>query len=50
MTVLSKYRDDELGLLLDFLTSARDAALAAMTELRALPEARKKRMRHKPAS
>jgi DNA-binding MarR family transcriptional regulator len=38
MAVLSKYRDDELALILDFLTRARDAALTAMTELRALPE------------
>jgi hypothetical protein len=37
MAVLSKYRDDELALLLDFLTRARDAALTAMSELRALP-------------
>jgi len=36
-SVLSKYGDDELALLLDFLTRARDAALAAMSELRALP-------------
>ena len=38
MGVLSSYRDDELALLLDFLTRARDAALTAMAELRALPE------------
>jgi DNA-binding MarR family transcriptional regulator len=50
MAVLSKYRDDELSLLLDFLTSARAAALAAMTELRALPEAGKKGKRYKPKS
>jgi DNA-binding MarR family transcriptional regulator len=37
MGVLSKYRDDELALLLDFLTTARDAALTAMSELHALP-------------
>jgi hypothetical protein len=37
MAVLSKYRDNELALLLDFLTRARDAALIAMSELRALP-------------
>ena len=37
MAVLSSYREDELALLLDFLTRARDAALAAMSELRALP-------------
>src|SRR5229473_3496932 len=40
MAVLSKYRDDELALLLDFLTTARDAALTAMSELRALPQPR----------
>jgi DNA-binding MarR family transcriptional regulator len=38
--VLSKYRDDELALLLDFLATARDAALSAMAQLRALPDAR----------
>jgi DNA-binding MarR family transcriptional regulator len=42
MAVLSSYRDDELALLLDFLTRARDAALNAMSELRALPEPRSK--------
>jgi DNA-binding MarR family transcriptional regulator len=42
MAVLSSYRDDELALLLDFLTRARDAALTAMSELRALPEPRSK--------
>jgi DNA-binding MarR family transcriptional regulator len=42
MGVLSSYRDDELALLLDFLTRARDAALTAMAELRALPEPRSK--------
>jgi len=51
MAVLSKYRDDELGLILDFLTRARDAALAAMSELRALPEAPPKQgKRAKPTS
>ena len=51
MAVLSKYRDDELGLILDFLTRARDAALAAMSELRALPEAPAKQgKRSKPTS
>ena len=39
MAVLAGYRDEELALLLSFLTSARDAALAAIAELRALPEA-----------
>jgi hypothetical protein len=43
MGVLSSYRDDELALLLDFLTRARDAALTAMSELRALPEPRSKK-------
>ena len=38
MAVLSKYRDDELALILDFLTRARGAALTAMSELRAFPE------------
>jgi len=38
MAVLSKYRDDELALILNFLTRARDAALTAMSELRALHE------------
>ncbi len=33
MAMLSSYSDDELALLLDFLTRARDAALAAMAEL-----------------
>jgi hypothetical protein len=37
MAVLSKYRDDELAPLLDFLTRARDAALTAMSELHAPP-------------
>jgi DNA-binding MarR family transcriptional regulator len=37
MAALSRYRDDELALLLDFLTRARDASLAAMVELCALP-------------
>ena len=50
IAVLSKYRDDELVLLLDFVTRARDAALAAMSELRALPEARPKGKRPKPKS
>jgi len=38
MAVLSKYRDDELALILDFLTRARGAALTAMSELCAFPE------------
>jgi DNA-binding MarR family transcriptional regulator len=35
MSILAKYRDEELALLLDFLTSARDAAVVAMAELQA---------------
>jgi len=35
MSALARYGDDELALLLDFLTGARDAALVAMSELRA---------------
>jgi DNA-binding MarR family transcriptional regulator len=44
MAALSRYRDDELALLLDFLTRARDASLAAMAELRSLapPQPRRK--------
>jgi DNA-binding MarR family transcriptional regulator len=34
MAALSRYKDDELALLFDFLNRARDAALAAMAELR----------------
>jgi DNA-binding MarR family transcriptional regulator len=37
MAVLANYSDDELALLLDFLTRAREAALNAMSELQALP-------------
>jgi DNA-binding MarR family transcriptional regulator len=37
MAVLSNYSDDELALLLGFLTRARDAALNAMSELHAFP-------------
>lgn len=33
MSAVAKYREDELALLLDFLTGARDAALAALSEL-----------------
>jgi DNA-binding MarR family transcriptional regulator len=40
MAVLSKYRDDELALFLDFLTAARGAALSAMSQLRTLPAPR----------
>jgi DNA-binding MarR family transcriptional regulator len=40
MVVLSKHRDDELALFLDFLITARDAALTAMSQLRALSEPR----------
>jgi DNA-binding MarR family transcriptional regulator len=38
MAALSKCRDDELTLLLDFLTTMRDAALTAMSQLQALAE------------
>jgi DNA-binding MarR family transcriptional regulator len=41
MAFLSTYGDDQLALLLDFLTKARDAALTAMSELHALPPPRK---------
>jgi DNA-binding MarR family transcriptional regulator len=34
MAALSRYRDDELELLLDFLSLARDGAMTAMAELR----------------
>jgi DNA-binding MarR family transcriptional regulator len=34
MRALAPYRDEELALLLDFFTRAREASLAAMTELR----------------
>jgi DNA-binding MarR family transcriptional regulator len=37
MAALSRYRDDELALLLDFLMRAREASLTAIAELRALP-------------
>ncbi len=37
MAALSRYRDDELSLLLGFLATARDAALAAMAELQSMP-------------
>jgi hypothetical protein len=36
MAALSRYKDGELALLLDFLNRARDAALVAMAELRTL--------------
>jgi DNA-binding MarR family transcriptional regulator len=48
MAVLSNYNDDELALLLDFLTRARDAALNAMSELHALPEPAAKAKLRKP--
>jgi DNA-binding MarR family transcriptional regulator len=41
MAFLSTYHDDQLALLLDFLTKAHDAALTAMSELHALPAPRK---------
>jgi DNA-binding MarR family transcriptional regulator len=40
MAVLSKYRDDELALVLDFLIAARGAALSALSRLRTLPRPR----------
>jgi DNA-binding MarR family transcriptional regulator len=48
MEVLSKYRDDELALILNFLTRARAAALTAMSELRALPESQSTTKLRKP--
>ena len=48
MAVLSKYRDEELALILSFLTRARDAALTAMSELRALPEQQSTRKKRSP--
>jgi DNA-binding MarR family transcriptional regulator len=48
MAVLSKYRDDELALLLDFLTRVRDAASIAMSELHGIPEPRSTPKRPKP--
>ena len=50
MAVLAKYRNEELALLLNFLNAARDAGLAAMTELRALPAVPSKARRTKPKS
>ncbi|MCL2429464.1 MAG: MarR family transcriptional regulator [Alphaproteobacteria bacterium] len=40
MSALAMYRDDQLVLLLDFLKSASDAALVAMSELRVRPAPR----------
>jgi DNA-binding MarR family transcriptional regulator len=48
MAVLTKYRDDELTLILNFLSRARDAALTAMSELRALPGLQSKKKKHAP--
>jgi DNA-binding MarR family transcriptional regulator len=48
MAVLASYRDDQLALLLDFLARTRNAALTAMSELRALPEPRSKPKARKP--
>jgi len=48
MAVLSKYRDDELALILNFLTRARDAGLTAMSELRALPGLRSTKKKRAP--
>lgn len=42
MATLSRYSEKELGFLLDFFSRARDTALAAMTELTAIPEAKKR--------
>src|SRR5215468_8946073 len=50
IAVLAKYRNEELQLLLNFLNAARDAGLAAMTELRALPAVPSKARRTKPKS
>jgi len=50
MAVLAKYRNEELALLLDFLSAARDGALAAMSELRALPQVPSRARRAKPKS
>jgi hypothetical protein len=50
MAVLAKYRNEELQLLLNFLDAARDAGLAAMTELRALPAVPARARRIKPKS
>jgi DNA-binding MarR family transcriptional regulator len=50
MAVLAKYRDEELALLLSFLNAAREAALAAMAELRALPAVPSRTRRPKPKS
>jgi DNA-binding MarR family transcriptional regulator len=50
MALLAKYRDEELALLLSFLNAARDAALAAMAELRALPDVPSRTRRPKPKS
>jgi DNA-binding MarR family transcriptional regulator len=49
MSALTMYRDDELALLLDFLKSASDAALVAMSELRGRP-ARRSASRRPPKS
>jgi DNA-binding MarR family transcriptional regulator len=48
MAVLSKYSDDELALILNFLTRARDATLTAMSELRALSESQATTKPRKP--
>src|SRR5215467_9574698 len=50
VAVLAKYRNEELALLLNFLNAARDAGLAAMTELCALPAVPSKARRTKPKS
>jgi DNA-binding MarR family transcriptional regulator len=48
IAVLSNYRDDELALVVDFLTRAHDAALSSMSELRRLAEPRSKSNTSKP--
>ena len=48
MAVLSGYRDDELALILNFLTRAHAAALTAMSELCALPESQSTTKLRKP--
>ncbi len=48
VSALSGYNDDELALLLDFLTRAHAAAVAAMTTLRSEPTVSAKRRPRKP--
>jgi DNA-binding MarR family transcriptional regulator len=42
LAVLSRYRDDELALILDFLTRSHDTAVEVVASLRKTPKARKK--------